>query len=429
MCKTVFASLLVTVIVAGVQAALPTCDNGNPDFDPFAATGPVEAWETDSIAWAFCESIPVPLTRTAGIVDPEGRIRVICGNTMLNDTSYKYQQVYDPLTNTWTVDTSLVHPGGGVHNHDVEIIGDSIYVGWGSLKAGYYNNLTRIDLASGTWTVVGAAPVAQLLYYEMVACNGRLYLFGGAPAGGTAVNSARVYDPQTNQWTQLANIPVAVRDPAGCAVEDTIYVFGGFTTSTNGIPNCYAYNTVSNTWRTLANLPRPRGWATAHAVSHPDSGTFIYVCGGESAGAARNLVHRYSVATNTWIEEMPMRRAKRSHAGAVIEPCSLYTLTGYAGSRPFLGAVECGLVCGWTGVKENDGPSGSGSRTQTATARTIRNLRDFADDRLSLVASDGRVVMTLGPGSGDLTHLRPGVYFARGPASNPGCPSKLILLR
>jgi len=319
MCKTVLAFAFLFVIVAGTEAALPTCDNGNPDFDPFASTGPTAAGETDSIAWAFCESIPVPLTRTAGVVDPEGKIRVICGNTMLNDTSYKYQQIYDPLTNTWTADTTLAHPGGGVHNHDVEIIGDSVYVGWGSLKTGYYNNLTRIDLVAGTWTVVGAAPVAQLLYYEMVACNGRLYLFGGAPAGGTATNAARVFNPVTSQWTSLANVPVALRDPAACAVEDTVYLFGGFTSGTNGIPNGYAYNTVANTWRTLANLPRPRGWATAHPVTHPDSGTFIYVCGGESASVVRNLVHRYRVATNTW------RRCRCSVPGRPAFRASLLT--------------------------------------------------------------------------------------------------------
>ncbi|MBM3324018.1 hypothetical protein FJY69_11175, partial [candidate division WOR-3 bacterium] len=112
MCKTVLAFAFLFVIVAGTEAALPTCDNGNPDFYPFTSTGPIAAGETDSIAWAFCESIPVPLTRTAGVVDPEGKIRVICGNTMLNDTSYKYQQIYDPLTNTWTADTTLAHPGG-----------------------------------------------------------------------------------------------------------------------------------------------------------------------------------------------------------------------------------------------------------------------------------------------------------------------------
>ncbi|MEO0078106.1 MAG: kelch repeat-containing protein [candidate division WOR-3 bacterium] len=428
MCRIVLASVSVFVIVAVSQAALPTCDNGNPEFDPFCSTGPSPVEETDSIAWVFCESIPVPLTRTAGVVDPEGKIRVICGNTMLNDTSYKYQQIYDPLTNTWTVDTTLAHPGGGVHNHDVEIIGDSIYVGWGSLKAGYYDYLTRIDLVAGTWTVVGAAPVAQLLYYEMVACNGKLYLFGGAPAGGTATNAARVYDPLTNQWSSLANIPVAVRDPAACAVGDTIYLFGGFTSGTNGIPNCYAYNTVTNTWRTLANLPRPRGWATAHAITHPDSGTFIYVCGGESAGVARNLVHRYSVATNTWTAEMPMQRAKRSHAGAVIEPCSLYTLTGYAGARPFLGAVERGLVYGWTGLEDKQSLPVPGPRLPTTVVRGSFTLAPRTACRANLITPDGRNVMLLRPGRNDLSQLAPGIYFVRPEPAAARQVSRLVLL-
>jgi hypothetical protein len=316
-----------------------------------------------------------------------------------------------------------------VHNHDVEVIGESIYVGWGSLKTGYYDNLTRIDLAADTWTVVGAAPVAQLLYYEMAACNGKLYLFGGAPAGGTAVNSARVYDPQTNQWTSLTNIPVAVRDPAACAVGDTIYLFGGFTTSTNGIANCYAYNTVANTWRSLANLPRPRGWATAHAITHPDSGTFIYVCGGESASAVRNFVHRYSVATNTWNAEMPMQRPRRSHAGAAIEPCSLYALTGYAGARPFLGAVERGLLYGWTGINENPGLRAARFRPVATIARhTLVIPPSWTSTHYSLLTVDGRRAMDLSPGANDVRHLAPGVYCVwREPAA--GGISRFVLSR
>jgi len=412
--------LLCLLPLAVAWAILPDCDNGNPEFDPAAYVAATPFPSTDSILWAYRESIPVPLTRTAGIVDPEGKIRVICGNTMLNDTSYPFQEVFDPAANTWTVDSSLRHPGGGVHNHDCEILGDTIYVGWGSYKTGYYNNLTRIILSSDTWQVVGPAPVSNLLYYEFAACNGTLYLFGGAPDGGTSTNAARVFDPQTGQWTSLTNIPIAVRDPAACTVGDTIYLFGGFSSGTTPTPNCYAYNTVANSWRSLAGMARRRGWATAHAVTHPDSGVFIYVCGGESAGTVRNFVDRYSVATNTWVTEQPMLRPRRSQAGAVIEPCSLYALTGYWGSRPFIGSVECGVVSLPTGIAEKPG-----SVPHQAITVWPNPCRDFCQIRglartSELVVSDvtGRVILRPRPGidsqtTVDLQDCAPGVYLVR----------------
>lgn len=425
--------LLCLLPFAIAWAILPDCDNGNPEFDPAANVAATPFFFTDSIVWSYRESIPVPLTRTAGVVDPDGRIRVVCGNTMLNDTSYPFQQVFDPVANTAVVDSSLRHPGGGVHNHDVEIMGDTIYVGWGSYKTGYYNNLTRIILPDDTWQVVGAAPVANLLYYEFATCNGKLYLFGGAPSGGTAVNAARVYDPGTNAWSSLANIPVALRDPAACTVEDTIYLFGGFTSGTTPTPNCYAYNTVANTWRTLAAMPRRRGWATANAITDPDSGTFIYVCGGESAAAVRNYVDRYSVATNTWAAAAPMLRPRRSHVGAVIEPCSLYALTGYAGARPFLSSVECGILSPPTGVVE---PPGTATRARFTVApnpcRGICSVRGLAPSSALTVADiTGRAVQHLRAASDgramlDLRNSPTGVYVVRTGSGTTATVARLV---
>ncbi len=332
----------------------PACDNGDPYFNPalrLPGNSPI-SW-TDSIIWSFRDSIPVGLTRTAGVLDPDGKIRVVCGNTMSADTSYAFQQIFDPVGDSWTVDTTLEHPGHGVHNHDVEIIGDTIYVGWASHRRGYYNSMTMIDLTGNTWSVVGPAPVSNLLYYEMATCNGKLYCFGGSVSGSGSTNGARVFDPATQNWSSVANVPRSLRDPAAATVNDTIYLFGGFSSGSNAISNCYAYNTVANTWQSIASLPQARGWATAHAVTHPDSGVFIYVCGGQSGSSTYfNRVDRYHVGTNSWITQISFRRRRRSHAGVVIEPCSLYVLTGYAVSRPFQRSVEMGLPFFWTGTKE-----------------------------------------------------------------------------
>lgn len=391
-------------------AELPTCDNGTAVVEP----GCPPLFPTDSVYWSFRDSITEGLTRTAGVVDPDGWIRVVCGNTMAVDTSYKYQQLFDPTTNTWFVDMAISHPGNGVHNHDVEIIGDTIYVGWGSNKAAYYNNLTMIDLIGYTWTVVGAAPAANLLYYEFAVCNGMLYCFGGAPSGGTPVNAARKFNPATKTWSNIANMPAVRRDPAAATVGDTIYVFGGFSTGTTAVTTCYAYNTIANTWRTLAAMPQATGWATAHVIEHPDSGAFIYVCGGENGGTCANRVMRYRVATNSWTTESPMQRVRRSHVGAVLGPCSLFVAAGYSGARPFLRSVETGMLSGLVGIEEERGPAlGSRLSVRPNPCRSrcvVSGLVPGA--RVTLYDVDGREAPARG-GELDLSGLRPGVYVVK----------------
>ncbi len=407
---------LVVVLLPALADEVRSCDNGDPKFDPLVALPELPPlFPTDSVFWSFRESIPVGLTRTAGVVDPDGWIRVICGNTMLSDTSYKYQQLFDPANNAWFEDMAISHPGGGVHNHDVEIIGDTIYVGWGSLKSGYYDNLTMIDLVGYTWSVVGPAPQSQLLYYEFAVCNRMLYCFGGAPAGGTPIATARKFDPSTKTWTTIASMPAARRDPAAAVVGDTIYLFGGFSSGTTATNTCYAYNTVANTWRTLAPMPQATGWATAHVIMHPDSGAFIYVCGGENSGTATNAVQRYRVASNTWVTETPMQQVKRSHAGAVIGNCSLYVITGYSGARPFLRKVELGVPLGWVALEAGAPRSDLRGRLEVwpNPCRSVCLVRGLSSgEKVELYDVRGRRVAVSGYKL-NLVALQPGVYVAR----------------
>jgi len=393
-----------------------------------------------ALEWVFRDSVEVPVTRTAAVTDGE-KIYLICGNTMLPETSYSRVQVYLPGTDSWYI-ADLVHPGGGVHNHDAEIIGRKIYVGGGSRRSAYYNNLTVINLGDNTWTVVGAMPENNLLYYEFEVADNKIYLFGGAPDGSTPINRVWCFDTTTNTWTQRAAMPQALRDVAAARIGDTIYTFGGFRDANYTAVNaCYAYSITGNNWVTKTSMPTARGWATAHILLHPDSGPMVFVCGGQSgSNTYYNTVERYSVWYGTWATQTPMNRMRRSHGGVVLG-CSLFVISGYAVSRPFLASVERGFAPEFVGLKEMTKKEASFSlRVTPNPINGMMKVSFFLPGkekvRIKLYSPDGNLIKTLFDGEGAPgnrilsfpTHGLPsGIYFLRLTTGNLVGVKKVIL--
>lgn len=418
--------LLVCLSAALPATALPTCDNGSSEI-PYG-TPP---FLLDAFQWTWCESVPVGVTRTAATVTPDGNIHLVCGNTMLAETSYAYQQVYVPGADSWYVD-SLAHPVGGnrgVHNHDAKCLGNKIWVGGGSWISGYYSNLTMIDLEAHTWTVIGPMPVTDMMYYEFCAgSDGKLYMFGDDAFS----NAAYVFDTTARTWTTRATMPEGLANPAAACIGDTIYLFGG-QTSTSVSAATRAYSITGNNWATRTSAPTARYWHTASVVN-TDSGPMVYVCGGvDAGGSVLNTVERYNVLTNTWTTQSSLQQIRRSHGGVTLAD-SVFIISGFKGSRPFVRSTELGYDPDMhTSVAE----PGSGVREQGLVIRLAPNPcagqtevlftgNCGASTRLTLYNAAGRAVknVRLGGSNGQVVlpvaDLNPGVYWLS--VSGVRCP-------
>ena len=60
----------------------------------------------------------------------------------------------------------------------------------------------------------------------LVACDGRLYLIGGACEGSTTVSTVYGYDPNKDDWTECTPLPEPERGVAAVALSGNIYVIG-----------------------------------------------------------------------------------------------------------------------------------------------------------------------------------------------------------
>ncbi|MBA2743611.1 MAG: hypothetical protein H0U43_04765 [Chthoniobacterales bacterium] len=219
-----------------------------------------------------------------------------------------------------------------------------------------------------TWKSATAAPLKRAEGFGGFA-NGKLYLFGGyyGDAHFTPTQRADAYDPATNMWTRIADLPIGLSH-VGAAVDGANFYFaGGYPTQAGGTGQTFStaavwkYNTTTNTYAAMPSLPLARGggalvrdgrvlhyfggsgparkdtgthwalnidtgtaWTTRApmpiAVNHLGSVLLngkIYAVGGQSgqdaAATIRNNVDAYDPTTNTWTAVAPLPLARSHH--------------------------------------------------------------------------------------------------------------------
>lgn len=134
---------------------------------------------------------------------------------------------------------------------------------------------------------IGKGPHAGVSGAGMSLVNGKIYLAGGfIPAGdGTQELGCRTsrwahcYDPKTDQWTQLPDLPARREYTRSIATQDAVYVLGGGAQGKPFTASADVYrldvNATPPAWKTGAPLSVPRTHMATDRV-----GDFMIVAGG-----------------------------------------------------------------------------------------------------------------------------------------------------
>ena len=167
--------------------------------------------------------------------------------------------------------------------------------------------------------------------------DGKIYVFGGySSTFGVPIPTSSTYDPRTNNWTSIANLPIGVRGP-GIARDNSglIYVMTGYSGSAT-ITNNQVYNTTSNTWTTGTALLRA-GWMPG-ATTGIDGR--IYLAGGELGGSPTNRVQIYNPVTKVWSYGANMTTAREQFSLVSAPNGLIYAIGGTDLTRTALASVE-----------------------------------------------------------------------------------------
>ncbi|MBC8122045.1 MAG: hypothetical protein H7Y22_09435 [Gemmatimonadaceae bacterium] len=115
-----------------------------------------------------------------------------------------------------------------------------------------------------TWGNAAASPIARSEAQGGFA-NGKLYVISGyIDSTYKPTKRSDVYNPASNSWARVADLPVATTHAGTAIVGKDIYLAGGYAAKSNGSQafsskNVWKYDTAANSWTALPALPVARG--------------------------------------------------------------------------------------------------------------------------------------------------------------------------
>jgi N-acetylneuraminic acid mutarotase len=150
----------------------------------------------------------------------------------------------------------------------------------------------------------------------------------GYAAGAPTVGTVTIADAGTTpveQWKTHAPSPVERFEAASAAIGGKIYVFGGYDDDIFAMSRSDVYDPATDRWSRIADMPIP----VTHAGVAND-GRYVYFAGGfvgDRAHVATSRVLRYDSATNAWTDLTPLP-AERSASGLVVSGRRLHFFGG-----------------------------------------------------------------------------------------------------
>lgn len=315
--------ILVVILVLGMVAiaafALSRQSIGAPTQTVPDLTQVASPWQPLS---------PMPVARfgLAAAVYQE-QIYAIGGETAAGVTAALDR--YDPLSNSWHVQTSKPTP---VADINATVLEGKIYVPGGRLSSGKVTDILEVyDPRLDRWSQ-GAALPAPRSAYALVSFEGKLYLFGGWD-GRAYVRDVYVYSPGDNLWQELQPLEIP-RGFAGAAISGRQIVLAGGYDGKKALTNVDIFQpdlmgSTEPTWRKAEDLPGGR-----YAMGVTSVADFVYLVGGNGKIESNTSALVFSPQINQWQSLQPPPTTIGAHIAVVDLGSYLYSFGGVMRRAP-----------------------------------------------------------------------------------------------
>jgi len=188
------------------------------------------------------------------------------------------------------------------------------------------DSVEEYDPETDQWKVVGQVPTRRK-FATASALNGKCFVIGGqigvAGSRGTATAAVESFDPSTGQWEKHADLITGRFAAASAAIGDKLYVVGGTSGST--LATLEVYDPDRDSWSQKASMSGPRGYLGAGVI---DSKLYVVGGGAYLQAPALDLVEEYNPASDSWRIRSAMPKPKYFFAAAVFDR-KLYAFGGH----------------------------------------------------------------------------------------------------
>ncbi|MEM6731432.1 MAG: kelch repeat-containing protein, partial [Myxococcota bacterium] len=268
---------------------------------------------TVTTGWMQRARFPVEGATGTSVVLHEGRIyqhaSVLNGSAI--DVNFA---VYEPEQGIWRLLTSPVIDGFLDAESRLLSLNGTLYF-WSATLFGT-STIQRYDEDGDVWFHVsepGDQFDAALVPFENRLCRvgGRSFNFFSTPT----LDSVECYDPVSDSYEDLPNLPVAQALHAAVVVDDDLYLLGGTlgAGASDAVSTMYRYRSETGTWDSLAPLPEASMRGSVVAV-----GRSIYYLGG--VGVDEEVSKRafvYSIDEDVWSSDIDLPFPRAGH-GALL---------------------------------------------------------------------------------------------------------------
>ena len=265
--------------------------------------------------------------------------------------------VYDTQTNTWhtvaNMPTPRVAPQTAVFSNEIYVFGGYDRKGPGG-ELRYKKTVEMYDTQTDTWTKKRDIPTLRHAFMTAVV-DGKIYVIGGRVhdkrLGEPALTGlVEVYDPLTDRWEKGADMPTKREATDAVVVDGKIYVLGGWNWRSGPLVDRFVasieeYNPKTDQWHQLPDMPMLKFWFASVAIDNE-----IYTMGGAHTPGGNRLtrignVDVYNPTTNKWREVEPMTIPKTTTA--VVVKGTIYALDGLENggkASPIVEAYDTGFL-------------------------------------------------------------------------------------
>lgn len=192
------------------------------------------------------------------------------------------------------------------------------------------------------WTEVANAPVARFEGQSAVVGE-KLYVLGGYTDGSVMPKSfeADVYDPASDTWERLPDLPRPITHAGTTAYGTDIYLAGGVVGSQDPDENeklpatteVWRFDTEALEWSAVTPLPEPRGAGALVVLDDT-----LHFFGGTGEDRQEAVWDHWQLDLNdssAWLEKAPIPNPSNHLAGVVVEGI-IYAVGGQHGHNETL---------------------------------------------------------------------------------------------
>jgi N-acetylneuraminic acid mutarotase len=253
---------------------------------PFVGLSTLECYDPVSDSWTGEPDLPYAVCGPA-TCQLNGDIYIIGGAEDMQGVTVSSVYVYHVATKTYSRLADMPTPRAYAC---ANAVGGKIYVIGGS-GTGYipvYSTVEVYDPATDSWTKKADMPTARTCLSSTVV-EGKIYVLGGTDeAPWPGLTEVEVYDPATDTWTAKAEMPTGRWSFCTSAWNGKIYAIGG-DSEKSGAPTEFStveeYDPTSDSWTSMTQMPAKRAAIAGDIVNGK-----IYVIGGGYHTATGTLV-------------------------------------------------------------------------------------------------------------------------------------------